>query len=137
MVERGFQSDPIKIWRSQVDKNSLGDDESEAPVTDFASSTSTTAGGPDFQYLLSMAIMSSSKEKKEELLRQRDQKVLLILSFSFGLSRNASIANVVIREIKFSRIFANFVIHKIKFSRNPFFPGPESPYVNERDLASL
>lgn len=53
----------------------MNDDESDAPATDIASSTSTSSGGPDFAYLLSMAIMSLSKEKKEELLRQRDLKV--------------------------------------------------------------
>lgn len=76
LVERGFVSDPVKGWKAKVTKDSLPDDgdESETPVTDYASSTSTTSGGPDFQYLLSMAIMSLSKERKDELLRQRDQK---------------------------------------------------------------
>jgi len=69
-------SDPVKKWKSQVVQDNANDDESEAPVTDIASSTSTASGGPDFQYLLTMAIMSLSKEKKDELLRQRDQKVL-------------------------------------------------------------
>ena len=83
LVERGFDSDPVKIWKNKVSKDSAAvDDESEAPVTDYASSTSTTSGGPDFQYLLSMAIMSLSKEKKDELLKQRDQKVYLLYSFS-------------------------------------------------------
>lgn len=75
LVERGFVSDPVKVWKAKVLKDTVGDDESEAPVTDYASSASTTSGGPDFQYLLSMAIMSLSKEKKDELLRQRDEKV--------------------------------------------------------------
>lgn len=93
LVERGFVSDPVKGWKAKVAKDSLPDDgdESEAPVTDYASSTSTTSGGPDFQYLLSMAIMSLSKERKDELLRQRDQKVsnnntvMYFYSFSFFL----------------------------------------------------
>jgi len=62
-------SDPVKKWKSQVVQDNANDDESEAPVTDIASSTSTASGGPDFQYLLTMA---------DELLRQRDQKVLNI-----------------------------------------------------------
>ena len=76
LVERGYVSDPVKAWKLKVEKDiAFDDDESEAPITDIASSTSTTSGGPDFQYLLSMAIMSLSREKKEELLRQRDLKV--------------------------------------------------------------
>ena len=72
-------SDPVKTWKTRVSKdtNALDDNESEMPATDYASSTSTTSGGPDFQYLLTMAIMSLSKEKKDELLRQRDEKVCL------------------------------------------------------------
>lgn len=74
LVERGFRSDPVKAWKTQINRNEMNDDESDAPATDIASSTSTSSGGPDFAYLLSMAIMSLSKEKKEELLRQRDLK---------------------------------------------------------------
>ena len=85
MVERGYVSDPVKAWKTKVAKDSLPgeDDESEAPATDYASSTSTTSGGPDFQYLLSMAIMSLSKERKDELLKQRDQKVSNTISLFF------------------------------------------------------
>ena len=76
LVERGYLSDPVKAWKAKMDRNNaIGDDESDAPVSDVASSTSTSSAGPDFQYLLSMSIMSLSKEKKEELLKQREQKV--------------------------------------------------------------
>ena len=76
MVQKDFVSDPVKTWKTHIIKDGTSDDESEAPVTDYASSTSTTSGGPDFQYLLTMAIMSLSKEKKDDLLRQRDEKVI-------------------------------------------------------------
>ena len=91
LVERGFVSDPVKAWKTKVAKDTAPDDESEAPVTDFASSTSTTSGGPDFQYLLTMAIMSLSKERKDELLRQRDQKVI----FLFDLRKSCPCSNQV------------------------------------------
>lgn len=74
LVERGFMSDPVKVWKAKA-VSAGDDDESEAPITDYASSTSTASGGPDFQYLLTMPIMSLSREKKDELLRQRDEKV--------------------------------------------------------------
>ena len=76
MVERGFQSDPVKAWKTsiavEVDAN---EDDSQ---TDVASSVSSGSGGPDFQYLLTMPIMAVSKEKKEELLKQRDEKVNIL-----------------------------------------------------------
>jgi len=76
LLERGFVSDPVKSWKATAIKTTVivNDDESEAPATDVASSTASSTGGPDFQYLLGMTIMSLSKEKKEELLRQRDEK---------------------------------------------------------------
>ena len=80
LLERGFESDPVKAWKTKISKEHLiENDESEAPPTEIASSTSTTSGGPDFQYLLSMAIMSLSKEKKDALLKQRDEKVSSLL----------------------------------------------------------
>ena len=38
-------------------------------------SSASSAGGPDFNYLLSMSLLSLSREKKEELLKERDNKV--------------------------------------------------------------
>ncbi|XP_065661520.1 DNA topoisomerase 2-alpha isoform X4 [Hydra vulgaris] len=73
LVERGYASDPVKTWKAEVDKSGHLEDDSEAPTTDVASSSSSLTG-PDFAYLLSMTIMSLSREKKEELLNQRDEK---------------------------------------------------------------
>ena len=81
-MEQGFESDPVQAWKTKISKEHLieNDDESEAPPTKIASSTSTTSGGPDFEYLLSRAIMSLSKEsKKDVLLKQRDEKVSSLL----------------------------------------------------------
>ena len=81
LLEQGFESDPVQAWKTKISKEHLieNDDESEAPPTKIASSTSTTSGGPDFEYLLSRAIMSLSKEKKDVLLKQRDEKVSSLL----------------------------------------------------------
>ena len=38
-------------------------------------SSASGAGGPDFNYLLSMSMLSLSREKKEELMKERDNKV--------------------------------------------------------------
>ena len=40
-----------------------------------ASSTSSAGHGPNFGYLLNTTLLSLSKKKKEELLKQRDDKV--------------------------------------------------------------
>lgn len=71
LVERGYLSDPIREWKSSQSRQSMLDDESD----EAESNSSTGSSAPDFQYLLGMAIMSLSREKKDELLKQRDEKV--------------------------------------------------------------
>ena len=48
--------------------------ESESEISSV-SSASNISSGPDYGYLVSMAILSLSEEKKDELLKQRDDKV--------------------------------------------------------------
>ena len=73
LVQRGYASDPVKTWKETL-KADGGAVESEDDASSVASS-SASAGGPDFNYLLGMALWSLSKEKKDELLKQRDEKV--------------------------------------------------------------
>lgn len=42
---------------------------------DDASSASGSTSGPDFNYILNMSLWSLTKEKVEELIKQRDSKV--------------------------------------------------------------
>ena len=84
LVERGYPSDPVKVWKESQKKNNViieetDDDDSRSETSSVSSSSSTSSSGPDFGYLLSMAILSLSKEKKEELLKQRDDKVNIFL----------------------------------------------------------
>ena len=44
-------------------------------VTESADEEEVAASGSDYNYLLNMAILSLSKEKKRELRKQRDTKV--------------------------------------------------------------
>ena len=91
LVERGFPSDPVKVWK-ESQKKSIAvieetDSESQSETSSVSSISGSSTSGPDYGYLLSMAILSLSKEKKDELLKQRDDKVTLLLacrSTSFG-----------------------------------------------------
>ena len=71
-MQRGYPSDPVKAWK-ELQKSS-GPEEDVDDASSVASSASS-AGGPDFNYLLSMSLLSLSREKKEELLKERDNKV--------------------------------------------------------------
>ena len=83
LVTRGYASDPIKSWKDSL-KTEGTVEESEDDTSSVASSSEST-GGPDFNYLLGMALWSLSKEKKDELLKQRDEKVGIIISAKTAL----------------------------------------------------
>uniref|UniRef100_A0A3B3QKM3 DNA topoisomerase 2 n=1 Tax=Paramormyrops kingsleyae TaxID=1676925 RepID=A0A3B3QKM3_9TELE len=67
LQEMGFDSDPVKSWKQaqeKVDESSEGEEEKEQDTS-----------GPDYNYLLNMPMWYLTKEKKEELCKQRDAKL--------------------------------------------------------------
>ncbi|XP_072178240.1 DNA topoisomerase 2-alpha-like [Diadema setosum] len=73
LVKRGYDSDPVKAWKETQGKETA-DSEETGDEGDGATSESGPTSGPDYNYLLGMALWSLTKEKKEELLKNRDQK---------------------------------------------------------------
>lgn len=51
------------------------EEEDSQNANDDASSASGATSGPDFNYILNMSLWSLTKEKVEELIKQRDSKV--------------------------------------------------------------
>ncbi|KAE8596726.1 hypothetical protein XENTR_v10016221 [Xenopus tropicalis] len=72
LVQKGFESDPVKAWKEAQEK-ATEEDDLQDPNEDN-SSDSGTGSGPDFNYILNMSLWSLSKEKVDELVRQRDIK---------------------------------------------------------------
>ncbi|XP_067266976.1 DNA topoisomerase 2-beta isoform X2 [Chanodichthys erythropterus] len=72
LVQRGYESDPVAAWNKAQEK-SLEDEEGEGNDSD-SSVDSGTSSGPNFNYILNMPLWCLTKEKVEELLKQRDQK---------------------------------------------------------------
>ncbi|XP_035221967.1 DNA topoisomerase 2-alpha-like [Stegodyphus dumicola] len=70
LQERGYDSDPVKAWK-EAQKN-LENDEDQ-PSSDTESEVDSS--GPDYDYLLGMTLWSLTREKKEELLKKRDEKL--------------------------------------------------------------
>ncbi|KAM4622820.1 DNA topoisomerase 2-alpha [Discoglossus pictus] len=69
LVQRGYDSDPVKVWKQTQAKEEAGElQEEEEEVTESAT-------GPDFNYLLNMPMWYLTKEKKDELCKQRDTKI--------------------------------------------------------------
>ena len=69
LKSRGYASDPVKAWKESISEQEDNEEGSE----NGEESASTT--GADYNYLLSMQLWSLTKEKKEELLKNRDKKV--------------------------------------------------------------
>uniref|UniRef100_A0A3Q3VN89 DNA topoisomerase 2 n=1 Tax=Mola mola TaxID=94237 RepID=A0A3Q3VN89_MOLML len=65
LQQMGYDSDPVKAWKLAQEK----EEEEEEVENDDTS-------GPDYNYLLSMPMWFLTKEKKEELCKQRDAKLI-------------------------------------------------------------
>ncbi|XP_075378864.1 DNA topoisomerase 2-alpha [Mycteria americana] len=66
LIQRGYESDPVKAWKESQNKEEEEEEDSEKE--------SAAATGPDFNYLLNMPLWYLTKEKKDELCKQRDNK---------------------------------------------------------------
>ncbi|XP_030203149.1 DNA topoisomerase 2-beta isoform X2 [Gadus morhua] len=72
LVQKGYESDPVVAWTKAQEK-ALEEDERDGNDSD-ASGDSGSTSGPNFNYILNMPLWCLTKEKVEELLRQRDLK---------------------------------------------------------------
>ncbi|TRY95796.1 hypothetical protein DNTS_008329 [Danionella cerebrum] len=71
LQKMGYDSDPVKAWKDAQEKEEAledgGDEDEEKEKEDTS--------GPDYNYLLSMPMWYLTKEKKDELCKQRDAKL--------------------------------------------------------------
>jgi DNA topoisomerase-2 len=73
LIEKGYDSDPIRRWKEKVvkEKGYLHDETNEANNNDAEVENETK---DDFNYLLSMPLWNLTLEKKEEILKQQKEK---------------------------------------------------------------
>uniref|UniRef100_A0AAY4DL71 DNA topoisomerase 2 n=1 Tax=Denticeps clupeoides TaxID=299321 RepID=A0AAY4DL71_9TELE len=69
LQEMGYDSDPVKAWKEAQEKDAGEENEEDEEEKEERSS------GPDYNYLLSMPLWFLTKEKKDELCKQRDAKM--------------------------------------------------------------
>nr|XP_033326918.1 DNA topoisomerase 2 isoform X1 [Megalopta genalis] len=77
LVKRNYQSDPVMAWKlSQNREEALENQEEVAEnIEDESAPTPTALASENFDYLLGMTLWSLTKERKDDLLRQRDEKI--------------------------------------------------------------
>ncbi|KAL6460378.1 hypothetical protein MHYP_G00303440 [Metynnis hypsauchen] len=72
LVQRGYESDPVAAWNKAQEK-ALEDEDHDGNESD-SSVDSGSSSGPNFNYILNMPLWCLTKEKVDELLKQRDMK---------------------------------------------------------------
>ncbi|CAM4635516.1 unnamed protein product [Leuciscus chuanchicus] len=72
LVQKGYESDPVAAWNKAQEK-SLEDEDGDGNDSDI-SVDSGSSSGPNFNYILNMPLWCLTKEKVEELLKQKDLK---------------------------------------------------------------
>ncbi|XP_073319242.1 DNA topoisomerase 2-beta isoform X3 [Pagrus major] len=71
LVQKGYESDPVAAWSKAQEK--AQEDYKDGNESD-GSVDSGSSSGPNFNYILNMPLWCLTKEKVEELLKQRDHK---------------------------------------------------------------
>lgn len=72
LVQKGYESDPVVAWNKAQEKSLV--DEDDGGNDSDSSVDSGSSSGPNFNYILNMPLWCLTKEKVDELLRQRDLK---------------------------------------------------------------
>uniref|UniRef100_A0A8B9HAY4 DNA topoisomerase 2 n=1 Tax=Astyanax mexicanus TaxID=7994 RepID=A0A8B9HAY4_ASTMX len=72
LVQRGYESDPVAAWNRAQEK-ALEEEDRDGNESD-SSIDSGSSSGPNFNYILNMPLWCLTKEKVDELLKQRDLK---------------------------------------------------------------
>lgn len=74
LVQRGYDSDPVKAWKIQLDRESLLEEAAPGEQSQEEDEEVADDSTLDFDYLLGMTMWTLTKEKKDDLLRKRDDK---------------------------------------------------------------
>ncbi|XP_045117952.1 DNA topoisomerase 2-alpha-like isoform X2 [Portunus trituberculatus] len=71
LQRKGYDSDPLKAWKKLQDLNALLEEQLE---TEMEEEEAENSSGPDYDYLLGMKLWSLTLERKNEILKSRDEK---------------------------------------------------------------
>ncbi|XP_066940662.1 DNA topoisomerase 2-alpha isoform X2 [Macrobrachium rosenbergii] len=74
LQRKGYDSDPVKSWKKQQETTEEEEGSSDSDSEEFGSQKEEVSSGPDYDYLLGMAMWNLTKEKKDELLKNKDKK---------------------------------------------------------------
>ncbi|XP_066119778.1 DNA topoisomerase 2-alpha [Saccopteryx bilineata] len=73
LIQRGYDSDPVKAWK-EAQQKVQDEEENEESDNEKETEKSDSVTGPTFNYLLDMPLWYLTKEKKDELCKLRNEK---------------------------------------------------------------
>ncbi|XP_017797949.1 PREDICTED: DNA topoisomerase 2 [Habropoda laboriosa] len=78
LIRREYESDPVVAWKLSQNREEILEAQEEIAenVEDEEVASPDVVANENFDYLLGMTLWSLTKERKDELLRQRDDKLL-------------------------------------------------------------
>merc|ERR1711913_67275 len=74
LLKRGYDPDPVKAWTKVQDRERALEEERDEEVSEQEDEDQDTQAS-EFDYLMSMAMWNLTKEKKDQLLKKRDEKL--------------------------------------------------------------
>lgn len=74
LQERNYDSDPVKSWKEAQKTAEEEEEERQESNSDSEEEGTSATSAADYDYLLGMSLWSLTREKKEELLKKRDDK---------------------------------------------------------------
>ncbi|XP_024944592.1 DNA topoisomerase 2 isoform X2 [Cephus cinctus] len=75
LVRRNYDSDPVMVWKLSQNREEVLEWQEEAVENADGEVDAPTIEKENYDYLLGMTMWSLTKERKDELLRQRDEKI--------------------------------------------------------------
>ncbi|XP_014666193.1 PREDICTED: DNA topoisomerase 2-alpha-like [Priapulus caudatus] len=75
LVDRGYDSDPVKLWKQSQQQKEVAD----AGDGDTEDEDAGPRDGPDYDYLVGMSMWNLTKERKDEILKKKNDKAVELM----------------------------------------------------------
>lgn len=83
LISREYESDPVIAWKLSQSRDEVLEAVAEDAEDGEEAALTTIIEAENFDYLLGMTLWSLTKEKQDELLRQRDEKIAELKRLQF------------------------------------------------------
>lgn len=84
LKEKSYPGDPVKAWKARIMAGA--DTPAEEMEEEEGGSSGQDEKSSDYNYLLGMSMWNMSLEKKNELMKEKEKKVRVVLFGGWGVS---------------------------------------------------